>query len=78
MVIYDLLTTLIMKIERRQRNYGNMSTCHTLISNIGLTFTSNIQYAFYVLVKVKLFQLYVVFLGFHRNHSSFLWRGPFI
>ena len=54
MVIYDLLTTLIMKTERRQWNYDNMSTCHTPISNSGLTFTSNIQYAFHVLVKVKL------------------------
>lgn len=54
MVIYDLLTTLIVKTERRQRNYGNISTCHTPISNnSGLTLSSNIQYANHV-VKVKL------------------------
>ena len=54
MVIYDLLTTLIVKTERRQWNYGNISTCHTPISNnSGLTLSSNIQYANHV-VKVKL------------------------
>ena len=54
MVIYDLLTILIVKIERRQRNYGNISTFHTPISNnSGLTLSSNIQYANHV-VKVKL------------------------